>query len=453
MALSTSFRLSAGFAALWAIATAAVLGLVFWQTALYLDRSVDQVISTDAQGLSEAYRQDGLGGLVDTIRGRILRGTPADALYLVGDSTGRRLAGNIDVAPSVAAARGWTTVPLERDGRKTQARIYIAPVPEGFVLLVGRDVTERLELRSRIVEALALGLLLAAGIATLATLLFRRLVRRQVAGVAATASGIMAGDLAARVPSDGSGDAFDALAGTLNTMLERIQFLMEGMRQVSNDVAHDLRTPLAALRGRLERLVPAAAADETVREGLQDALVDIDGILRTFESLLRIAAIDAGTQRKAFADFDLAEMMRSIAGIYEPLAEDAERPLTVQAPLNLSFHGDRQLLAQALANLVDNAVKHGAGPIIVAVEPGDQAVRLGVTDRGPGVPSEERSRVVERFYRREPARATEGSGLGLALVAAVARLHGGRLELEDNVPGLRATLVLPVGGPKAAQAA
>ena len=450
MALSTSFRLSAGFAALWAIATAAVLGLVFWQTALYLDRSVDQVISTDAQGLSEVYRQDGLSGLVDTIRGRMLRGAPREALYLVGDSTGRRLAGNIDVAPSVAATRGWTTVPLERDGRKTQARVYIAAVREGFVLVVGRDVTERLELRRRIVEALALGLLLAAGIATLATLLFRRLVRRQVAGVAATASGIMAGDLSARVPSDGSGDAFDALAGTLNTMLERIQFLMEGMRQVSNDVAHDLRTPLAALRGRLERLVHAASADETVREGLQEALIDIDGILRTFESLLRIAAIDAGTQRKAFADFDLAEMMRSIAGIYEPLAEDAERPLTVQAPLNLSFHGDRQLLAQALANLVDNAVKHAAGPIAIAAEASEQAIRLSVTDRGPGVPAEERSRVVERFYRREPARATEGSGLGLALVAAVARLHGGRLELDDNVPGLRATLVLPAAPPKAA---
>src|SRR5262249_14191305 len=154
----TSFRLSAAFAALWAAATAAVLGLVFWQTALYLDRSIDQVIVTDAQALADSYRQDGLSGLLDTVRGRLLRGTPRDALYMVGDTTGRRMIGNIDVAPSVAAGRGWSTVPLERDGRKTQARLYTTTVREGFVMIVGRDVTERLELRSRIVEALALGL-------------------------------------------------------------------------------------------------------------------------------------------------------------------------------------------------------------------------------------------------------------------------------------------------------
>ncbi|QQS10689.1 MAG: HAMP domain-containing histidine kinase [Rhodospirillales bacterium] len=442
MRLSTSFRLSAGFAALWTAATAAVLGIVFWQTALYLDRSIDRLIAADAQALSEAYRQDGLGGLVDTIRGRIARDPQPDALYLVSDSAGRRVVGNIEAGPDTARATGWSTAPLARDGRRTQARLYTAAVREGFVIVVGRDVTERLELRARIVEALALGLALAAGGAVAATWFFGRVVRRRVAGVAATADGIMAGDLAVRVPRDGSGDAFDALAATLNTMLDRIQQLMEAMRQVSNDVAHDLRTPLAALRGRLERLADGGEAGAS-NDGLRDALADIDGILGTFESLLRIAAIDAGTRRTAFADVDVAGILRGVAEIYEPLAEAAGRVLAVDAPPVLTLRGDRQLLAQALANLLDNALKHGAGPIALSADADASTVTLSVSDRGAGIPPDERPRVVERFYRREAARATPGSGLGLSLVAAIARLHGGRLSLEDNAPGLRARLALP----------
>lgn len=442
MRLSISFRLGLAFAALWLVATSVILGVVWWQTSGYLDRSVDRLIATDVQGLSDLYRSDGLGGLVDTINARVLRRAQPDALYAVIDPQGRRLVGNLDAEGAARMARGWSTRSFSRAGTTATARFFATVVPEGFGIVVGRDITDSSELRSNLVEAIATGAVLALLGAVLTSLAFNWLLRTRLERVTRTARGIMAGDLSARVAVDGSGDAFDGLAGTLNGMLDRIQSLMEGLRQVSNDIAHDLRTPLTVLRGRLERLA-AAPAETGGQAELQAALAQTDEILRIFEALLRISAIDTRPHRDAFVAVDLADVVRNIAEIYEPLAEEAGRRLQIDTPVSLAIRGDRQLLAQALANMVDNALKHGEGPVAIALAADDDGLRLSVSDRGAGVPAAERRKVLERFYRGDRARSTPGSGLGLAMVDAVARLHEGKVELSDNAPGLIVTLDMP----------
>jgi signal transduction histidine kinase len=265
---------------------------------------------------------------------------------------------------------------------------------------------------------------------------------RRIEAINQTSREIMEGDLSRRVPTAGSGDDFDRLATNLNRMLERIEDLMAAVRQVSDNIAHDLRTPLTRLRTRLE--LARGSNPEQTREEIDRAIEDAQELLTTFNALLRIARIESGSSRGAFADVDIASLVRDIAELYEPVAAEKGQTLSVQGQRAVTVRGDRDLLFQALANLVDNAIKHtpeGSG-IELSAESRDGRAELGVADTGPGIPADLRGKVFRRFFRTDASRSTPGSGLGLSLVRAVADLHEARIDLADNDPGLRVTIIL-----------
>ena len=291
-------------------------------------------------------------------------------------------------------------------------------------------------------------LLVVLAMASFGALVVRSLFRRTLANVSVTAAAIAAGDFTQRVRLTGRGDEFDQLAETINDMLDRMARLMEGVREVSNAIAHDLRTPITRARARLEDAAAHAESVAELRGAIERATADLDGIVAVFQALLRIAEIEAGSRRSAFARCDIAPLLADVAELYGPVAEEKEISLSVEAPTGLLVHGDRELIQQAVANLVDNAVKFSrpgdAVRITASVKPG--GVEIAVADQGPGIPEADRLRATERFFRGEIARNTPGSGLGLALVQAVAQLHGGSLRLADAGPGLAAIIALPSHG-------
>ncbi len=321
-------------------------------------------------------------------------------------------------------------------------------LPGEFHLLVGRDVRVRAQLRSLLTDALLWAFLVVLAMATVGALVVRSLFRRTLANVSATTAAVSAGDLSQRVRLAGTGDEFDLLAETINDMLDRIARLMDGVRQVSNAIAHDLRTPITRARARLEEAALHAANEAELRAAVERATADLDGIVGVFQALLRISEIEAGSRRSAFADFDFGPILTGLAELYGAAAEERGLHLEVAAPAHLFAYGDRELIQQALANLLDNAVKFSpAGGVVrlsAAARPG--GVEVAVADQGPGIPAPDREHATQRFFRGETARNTPGSGLGLALVQAVAQLHGGTLRLSDASPGLLATLFFPARG-------
>ena len=319
-------------------------------------------------------------------------------------------------------------------------------LPNGDHLLIGRDVRTRARLRSLVADALLWALILVLALGIIGALVVRGLFRRMLRNVSATARAIAKGDLTQRVRLSGRGDEFDRLAETINDMLDRIARLMDGVRQVSNAIAHDLRTPITRARARLEDAETHADSKTELQAAIERAIADLDGVVLVFQALLRIAEIEAGARRSAFSQFDLRPVLSDLEDLYGAVAEERGLTLTLRAPDRLVMVGDRELIQQAVANLLDNAVKfsaHGDAVNVRAVA--DTPMRIEVTDHGPGIPEADRLRAMERFYRGETARNTPGSGLGLALVQAVAQLHGGTLRLEDAKPGLRAVLAWPSG--------
>jgi signal transduction histidine kinase len=282
-------------------------------------------------------------------------------------------------------------------------------------------------------------------------------VLKRVDAMTGTAQTIMAGDLSGRLSVMGSGDEFDRLAHNLNAMLERIESLMRGLKEVTDNIAHDLKTPLTRLRNRCEAALRTARSEAEFRAVLEDTIEESEGLIRTFDALLMIARAESGEVREGMAEFDVAEVARDVGELYEPLAEDKGLTLEVEAKQHAAVKGNRELVSQALANLVDNAIKYAAPPtaepsgavngersgILVKADAEQDRIVLTVSDHGPGIPQDDRSRVVGRFVRLERSRSLPGCGLGLSLVSAVARLHGGELKLEDNAPGLRARISLP----------
>jgi len=329
-------------------------------------------------------------------------------------------------------------------------------LPGGFRLLVGRDLEERERLFGIIANAgqWSLALVIVLGLA--GGFFVSRRVLNRIEAMTETAQTIMAGDLAGRLPVAGTGDELDRLAEHLNAMLERIEALMRGLKEVSDNIAHDLKTPLTRLRNRCEQALRSAAGVGDYRAALEATIAESDDLIRTFDALLMIARAESGQARDNMTEFDAAEIARDVGELYEPLADEKGIALTVEAPAAAPVRGNRELVSQALANLIDNAIKY-AGPngkvngapseIVVKAGNDGERIALSVADRGPGIAEADRGRVVERFVRLEQSRSEPGSGLGLSLAAAVARLHGGELKLEDNHPGLRSTIALPRAGP------
>ncbi len=438
---STAVRLAFGYAVLVVVSSLLLTGFLWWRTALYLDREIDAVIIADAQAISDRMRDFGLPGAIDTINERVGHASDEHAIYLLVDPTLSPVAGNLRAWPLEVRARpGWNDINLERDGRLHVTRALVGTLPGGFRLLVGRDVQDRAEVRALIVDSLIWASLGATILAIFGGLLMRRAVLARVETINRTASAIVSGDFSRRVPTQGSSDEFDQLARTVNAMLEQIERLVEGVRNASNVVAHDLRTPLAELRSRLETLLRARPAEPY--EEIQHAVGDIDRIVEIFNALLRLAEIDSGVRRAGFRSVDLALVANELVELYEPLAEEKEIAFTCEAPHAVVVFGDPNLLAQAIGNLVDNAIKAAPrqGTVSLRIARVEDRVDVTVTDNGPGIAESDKTRAVQRFYRGDRASGTTGIGLGLSIVDAIARLHGAILTLNDNHPGLIATL-------------
>ena len=446
---STSVRLALIFAGLFIVASLVLGGVLWWETEDYLERETDAVILADTQAIGDRLRDFGLPGAVETINDRVVQTADEHAIYLFVDPALRRLAGNLSAWPAVVGPdQGWYQAALERNGRTYPARLLHVGLPGGFQLLVGRDVQSRVAVRARIVDALAWTALAALVLAIGGGLVVRRAVLSRVAQVNRTTEAIVQGDLSRRLSVGASDDEFGRLARTINEMLAQIELLIDGVRNASNAIAHDLRTPLAELRARLEaidrRLTAEAHPNADLRSAIQDAVADVDRLVDVFNALLRLAAIDSGARRAGFRAVELAPLVAQVGEVYGPLAEAKGATLTVDTTPGIIVTGDPDLLAQAVSNLLDNAIKYAPGQRIALLlgRGANGNVAITVADSGPGIPESERDKVVERFHRGDAARTSPGLGLGLAEVSAVAKLHGGALNLTDNAPGLRATLLL-----------
>ena len=444
-----SFRVALLYAALFAASTLLLLGFVYLATVGAVERQTDATIQAEIEGLAEHYRLQGLPGLIDVIQARSAAGPGRRGLYLLADARFRPLAGNLRSWPGQARDEpGWVDFQLvveEAGGlREDLARARTFLLPEGLRLLVGRDASERTRLAELFGGAALGAFALALALGALGGALTSRALLRRLDGINRTASKILAGDLAERMPVGRAGDEFDELARHLNAMLDRLHRLMSGMRGIADSIAHDLRTPISRLRSRLELALMSDAEGATGREALERAVAELDSVLAAFNALLNIGLAESGALRDRFAEVDLAVLVRDAAELYEPAAGEKGVRLEATPGAGAVVMGDRHLLAQAVANLLDNAVKYTPEGGLVTIE----ATRSGgtaclvVTDSGPGVAPQDRERALERFARLDAARSAPGSGLGLSLVRAVAELHGATLRLEDNAPGLRVVLEL-----------
>jgi signal transduction histidine kinase len=443
---SAGFRFGAIYALLLAISAAALAVFLWWATAGLLDRQTEAAVNADAQGLAERWADGGLPALVVTIEDRLAQNIDDDALYLLVDANMKRVAGNLATWPSSVTDPGVSyELPVMRAGIKSLANVQRYDLAGGFHLLIGRDVQVRAQLRTLLTDALLWAVVVVILMATVGALVVRNLFRRTLANVSATATAIAGGDFAKRVRLSGRGDEFDQVAEVINDMLDRIARLMDGVRQVSNAIAHDLRTPITRARTRLEDAALHAETKDDLRAAIEQATIDLDGIVAVFQALLRIAEIEAGSRRSSFARLDLAPLLAEMAELYSALAEERDIVLTLEIPDALPAYCDKAMIQQAVANLLDNALKFSPQGSTVRLRASvSSKLFIAVSDQGMGIPPEEREKATARFYRGESARSTPGSGLGLSLVLAVAQLHGGELRLEDNTPGLRAVLVLPL---------
>jgi signal transduction histidine kinase len=462
---TTAFRLTLVYLFLFALFAASLLGYFAWNTRRLITEQITTTVSGETSEITDIYKRRGLRGLFFTIESRALR--PGANLYLVTTPTGQAIAGNVgSLAPGVMATTGWQeTAYLRLDEQDTayhRALVNVTELSGGFRLLIGRDLEERRRLFGIVAQAAQWSILVVVVLGIGGGIFIARRVLRRIDAMTGTAQRIMAGDLSGRLPVGRSGDELDRLASNLNAMLERIEALMMGLKEVSDNIAHDLKTPLTRLRNRAEDALAKSGCEADYRAALERTIEESDGLIRTFNALLMIARAESGQARGNMDDFDAADVAEGIHELYEPLAEDGGMTLRLKtAPASL--HGNRELISQALANLVENAIKYGrpgepksaeqkgsvvsldanAKQILIeARREGDQ-VLLSVTDHGPGIPEGERKHAMERFVRLDTSRSQPGSGLGLSLASAVATLHGGELRLSDAHPGLAATLAIP----------
>jgi len=495
---TTAFRLTLVYLLVFALFAAFLLGYFALNTRRLVNEQIIGIVDTEIQTLNTQYSQTGIRRLVGVVDVRSRR--PGSSLYLVTTPTGEGLAGNVgSLEPGVLEAQGWVETAYRRldepESAEHNALVRVLRLPGGIRLLVGRDLEERERMLHIVWLAGRWSVAIVVVLGIIGGVFVSRRVLTRVDAMTDTAQTIMAGDLSGRLSVIGSGDEFDRLALNLNGMLERIEVLMRGLKEVTDNIAHDLKTPLTRLRNRCEAALRTATNDADYRRVLEETIEESEGLIRTFDALLMIARAESGEVRQDMTEFDVADVARDVSELYEPLAEDHGLTLALDASQPACVKGNRELVSQALANLVDNAIKYSApagngaatpSPALPAVSGSDAGsvndvsvangvtpmngvavangvaadngkrpeilvrasadrdqVVLTVSDQGPGIPERDRSRVVDRFVRLERSRSLPGSGLGLSLVSAVARLHGGELKLEDNGPGLRAKIALP----------
>ena len=418
-----------------------------WQVTIRDGRA--EILREDADRLAEVYDQSGVRGLTSFIDARVGLQIAHERLLLFTDGAHHRLAGNLSAWPrGIPEKPGTYTGAMDFHGHQSRAVFVHLVLSNGYSVLVGRDVAKFVPLETRFWYGLAVAIVILSIVGAIGAWLIRRELLSRIHGIRQTVSAIMQGKLSHRLPTRGGNDELDILSQTINRMLDQIEQLVHGISNVSNSIAHDLRTPLAELRSRLEELsLTRPAVDVTFAE-LEAALADVDRVISIFNALLRLAEIDTGMRRSGFVPVDLAHVSTEVVEFYLPAAELKGVALSLRSAAPVTVAGDPVLLAQAVSNLVDNALKYTRpnGSITVDIsQRGDGITELTVADNGPGIPDAEKSRATERFFRGDASRGSPGVGLGLSIVEAVARLHGGALHLADNHPGLSVRLVIESG--------
>lgn len=458
---TTAARLSALYLLLFAVCATF---LVIYMTSLSANMLVSQTrdaINEEVRGLDRAYQRGGLPVLVRVMEARARQ--PGANLYMLADINGRILSGNVEsLQPGILDITGWTERPFtytrygeseqRLNGRveeKHEAMAVVFRLPSQFIVLVGRDLGEPEKFRRVMQRALVVTLAIMSLGAFLIWYFVGRRALKRIDRVSAASRRIMAGDLTGRLPISSAGDEFDRLSDNLNKMLDRIAALNEGLRQVSDNIAHDLKTPLTRLRNRAEAALAGKPKTDDYRDALERTIAEFDQLIRTFNAILMISRLEAGYSAELTTAVDLRAIVDDVEELYEPLAEEEGVTLTASKPEGaVEFQGNRELVGQALSNIVDNAIKYSSGSgdaprVELVLERSGDEIRLTVRDNGPGVPEADRDRVTERFVRLEESRTQPGSGLGLSLAKAVMTFHGGRLEFADNNPGLAVAMVFP----------
>jgi signal transduction histidine kinase len=443
---SVAFRLAFGYGLL-VVGTMVLISVVlYFGTVFMIDGEIDAKLSKISQDLTDRFESGGVQALQRRIEQLLTDAIDQDTeVYSLLDVEGRTIVGNVSALDRGTPLEQLTDQRIVRNSQPSVSRLLPHRLSNGDMLVVGRDLYDVRAMEQLILHALLLGggvaLLLAVGGAAL----FRRQLEQRMAAIRHTALEIEAGDLSRRIPVADANDEFTRLSRDINRMLDRIQHLMHGVRDVSNAIAHDLRTPLGRIRSRLDEMLRPGATPQQLREAAGASIEGIDDLVVIFDKLLQIAEAESETRRQSFRPVALKEVLTEVVELYDATAEANGVALIVEVVGRPTTLGDKELLASATANLVDNALKHGgsAAPVRVGAREDEQTVSIMVQDRGPGIPFEERTKVVTRFYRLDRSRGLPGNGLGLAIVTAISRLHGGRLSLEDAAPGLIARIVLP----------
>jgi len=408
-----------------------------------------ELLQEDSQRLGHVFQLRGAAGLAAFVDERVRMQIPGERMLLFAGPGGRRLAGNIPAWPSgVPTIAGNYTLPVDLDGRHSNVAMVLTVLPGGYRLLVGRDVDRFAPIERRFWYGLAAAVAVLTVAGLIGGLLIRNALLMRIQGIQRTVAAIMRGDLSHRLDVRSRGDELDTLAQTINRLLEQVEQLVHGIANVSNSIAHDLRTPLAELRSRLEELaLTRPPADEAFAE-VDAAVADVDGVIRIFNALLRLAEIDSGLRRSNFVATDVTEIVARAVDFYLPAAELKGHTLSFRDPGPVWARCDPVLLAQAVNNLIDNSLKFVAAGGHIGIElvyPTEESLAIVVADDGPGIPERDRPKAAERFFRGDASRGTPGVGLGLSLVQAIAKLHGGSLELRDNHPGLEASMIIERG--------
>ena len=463
---TSTVRLTATFILIFSIFAILLLAFITWQSSVQIQRQQADAIDSEVRVLQRIDATQGIRALAFALERKSR--APGPGVYYLGDATGQYLLGNVSdipadvlIQPGIYSFDYQRANPFLESSNETEAangdervRSGVAVVrsvvlSNGMRLVVGRDVVERRGFSAIIVQSFLLGVLGIILFSLVAGGITARRVLRRIDTIRDTSTKIMSGNLSERVPVTRRNDEFDGLATNLNAMLDRIEQLLQGLKQVTDNVAHDLKTPLTRLRNQAESALREGASDEARQQALETTIAESDRLIQTFNALLMIARAEAGAPSGAFADVDVSAVVADVAELYGPVAEDEGIAVETAIAEGVHLRGNRELIGQAMVNLLENAVKYakpdgeGQGRITVGLRQHDGRVLIEVADNGPGIPEADRKRVLERFVRLEKSRSEPGSGLGLSLVDAVTRLHGGEFRIEDNAPGVRAVIDLP----------
>ncbi|OUJ00210.1 sensor histidine kinase [Acetobacter cibinongensis] len=453
---SITLQFALAYGVLFVVSAVVFLSFVWWGTVGLLERQTERSITADAHSIFSTLAVKGHSGVVGLINERLEQDVDDNAVYLLVSSQNEWIAGNLEEWPAIVQRAGrWYTLNVKRIDTENMARVKAFNMPDGDRLLIGRDMSGRSQLSRMLTEGLLWTCVMVSVLAAGGGWVTRRLLRLIIASISKTTQAITQGDMTRRLPVLGLDKEMDEVAHTINEMLDRITRLMDGVKQVSNSIAHDLRTPITRARNQLEEAANQAKSPEELHEAIDQTIRNLDHLTDICAALLRIAQIEAGARRSAFAPFDFIVALRDVIELYDAVIEDQGLTLVHTMPETLPCVGDRAMYQQALANLFDNAIKFSPPnaqiTITVKVVPpptgpktGPDHMILTIQDQGPGMAPDDMARATERFFRAEQARHTPGAGLGLPLVQAIVQLHGGSLKLSAGNPGLIVTIDTPI---------